>query len=239
MKGEVIVASRKRLLFALYLDLILFLALWGLINYLITDGELHLGAGVLAFGVVKFATRKLFGSPGMRMLGIGQDRVVEAQIYNRENWLTMFLGGLFVLEGTKELVYWTQLFVPEPFFGFMPSGSAQVLIHLSAGILFVSIGYLYLRLMRPAFWLAVLAMSGAIVSCVLSWSLWVQIVPELVVARRAVQAQTVRAGEVEFMQTIMPMGFVVLDVVILVAVLCTFRRVFSPSLLESAHSGHQ
>lgn len=229
MNADAIVASRKRILLALYLDLILFMVPWGWANYLLRDGELHFGVGVLVFAVIRFATRRLGASPGMHMLSVGRDRTVDPMILARENWLTMLLGALFVLQGAKQLVNWIYVDVPEPFFGFMPGQTAQVAIHLSAGILLVSIGYLYFKMVRQGFWLAALAVSGSLVSCVVSWSHWMQTVPEMAIARRALQGRVVSEQELEFMRAVMPIGFVVLYGVILVAVLVTSRRFFAPA----------
>lgn len=154
-------ASRKRMFLALYLDLILFLVVWGLVKFLV-GGDAHFGAGVIVFAVVRFATWKLSVSPGRYFLSIGRDRMVDADIYRRESWSTMLLGAVFVLEGTKPLVNWTRGVIPEPIFGSIPGDTAQVTIDMLSGALLVFIGFLYLKLRALGFWLAIFVVVASL-----------------------------------------------------------------------------
>jgi hypothetical protein len=225
MTNDTIAASRKRMFFALYLDLILFLVVWGLANFLI-GGDAHFGAGVIAFIVIRSVTWKLGVSPGQYFLSIGRDRLVDANLYSRENWLTMLLGALFVLEGTKLLVNWTRGVVPEPSFGLIPSDTARVAIDMISGILLVLVGFFYLKLRPLGFWLALLVVVASLVSTVISWSLLVAAVPNIVLARRAAQGRVPSDGEVQFMQAFLPSITVALLLCLLVAVVLTYSRFF-------------
>lgn len=223
--------------FAVYLDLILFLVVWGLANFLI-GGDAQFGVGVIVFAVIRGVTWKLGVSPGQYFLSIGRDRLVDAHIYSRENWLTMLLGAVFVLEGTKLLVNWTRGVVPEPFFGLIPGDTAQVAIDMVSGFLLVFVGFLYFKLRPVGFWLALLVIVASLVSTVISWSLLIEAVPNIVLARRAAQGRVPSDGEIHFMQAFLPSITVVLLLCLLVAVVLTYSRFF-PRRTGPATSGHE
>jgi hypothetical protein len=225
MTSTVIVTTRKRLIFAAYVDLLLFLVVWGIANFMV-GGNAHFFAGVLVFVVIRFLTSKLKAAPGLYFLSIGRDRLIDPSINGRENWLTMLLGALFVLEGSKLLVNWTQGVIPEPFFGFMPSDTAQVTIDMLIGILLVFVGLLYFKLRVLGFWLALLTAVGGLVSIAVSWSLWTEAVPKVVLAGRAAQGRVPSAAELQFMQSFLPSMNVALLLCVLVAVLATHPRFF-------------
>lgn len=67
-------------------------------------------------------------SVGNLFLGIDKDSgTVNPNIFERENWLTILLGVLLILEGTKQLVRWTQMVVSQPSFGFFPDDLTQII----------------------------------------------------------------------------------------------------------------
>ncbi len=224
MEGDVILASRKRRVLALYLDFILFMVLWAYLAYVVSSAGLPAWAGVAAFVLGKTATYRSCASPGMQMLSISKTGHVDALIYRRESGLTIVVGVVFVLEGTKALVRWTQLLVPEPFFGMLPNESVQIGADIATGILFVNIGYLFLKLERAGFWLAGLASLATLVSCAMSWSLWDETVAQMVPARRALQGLPVGEHEVEFIQAIMPEGIAAAALAVLASVLLSHPR---------------
>ena len=82
------------MLLAAYVDLLLFMVAWGLANYLV-GGDAHFGAGVLAFVVIRLLTWRLQTTPGRYFLTVSRDRLVDPNIYEHENWLTMLLGSVF------------------------------------------------------------------------------------------------------------------------------------------------
>lgn len=218
-------ASKKRRLLALYLDFILFMSVWGLADHFITrQFAMPLWAAVAAFTVIRATTHKRLRSPGDMMLSIGRDGSVDARVHGQESWLTMLLGTLFVLEGTKQLVRWTQIPVPEPFFGFMPDSGVQALIDLAAGMLFIAVGWLIFKLQRSGLVLGIASAAGTIVSCLLSWSLWDATIAKMVVARRQAQGLPVGRHEIETMQAIMPEGIVLLTAVLLLMMAYAYRR---------------
>jgi hypothetical protein len=223
MTSNPLVASRRRLLLAIYLDFLLFMVVWGLANFII-GGEAHFVVGIIAFVAIRFAASKLGVSPGQYFLSIGRDQLVDADVYDRENWLTMLLGAVCVLEGSKLLVNWTQGIVSEPFFGSMPGETAQVTIDMVSGVLLVVVGFLYFKLRALGFWLALAAVIASLASTAVSWSLWLEAIPKVVSARRAAQGRVPTEGELQFMQTFLLSGTMVLLLCVLVGVLLTYRR---------------
>lgn len=223
MTSDTIVASRKRLVLALYVDLILFLVIWGLANFTF-GGDAYLVAGVFVFAVVRLLAWKLKGSPGTYFLSIGPDRLVDPEIFRRENWLTMLLGAVFVLEGTKSLVNWTGGVVPAPIFGWIPDDTTTVAIDLMVGIFLVYVGFLYFKLRPLGFWLALVSILASLGSLALSWSLLRDAMPAIVAARRAAQGRITSESEVQFMQAYVPAFTAILLLCVLVAVLWSYRR---------------
>ena len=106
-------ASKKRRLLSLYIDFLLFMTLWGILSYyLAPDGNMPFWLPYIAFVVARTLLTKFYGSIGDSFLSIDRDSFcVDDDIYRRENWLSILLGLLFILEGTKQLVRWTQMFV--------------------------------------------------------------------------------------------------------------------------------
>ncbi len=53
---------------------------------------------------------------------------VNAHIYMRETWLSMFAGVLFILDGCKRTVRWTEMGLAEPVMGRQRRACSSVLI---------------------------------------------------------------------------------------------------------------
>ena len=145
-------------------------------------------------------------------------------IHNNENWLTILIGVLLILEGTKKLVRWTQFIVPLPFFGVLVDSTTQMILNVTGGILFVLAGYMILKLKQTGLFLGIGLTIGTIASSIISWSLWDQIIPQMVEARRNLQGISVREGEVEFMQSLFPEMFLIFGVIFLIAMLLSIKR---------------
>lgn len=237
--------SNKRWLLAIYLDLVLFSAAWGLIINFVAPGREFTLLRYLAFGLLE---AMLLGvvrwSPGEYLLSItvprrpsdpiapegGQSHearrraVVEPRVWSNESLLTAALGILYVTDGAKSLVRWTMWSPPPPFFGTQVGFSAGAAIAIAEGILDLLAGALVLRL-HP--WApAVVACRSALFvsSAALSWRLWDDYVLRYVNARRAYQGIPVRPGEVAFMQPLIPEGAIILAVLAVVIVFAYRRR---------------
>jgi len=230
MNTEIYHASKKRLLLSWYIDFLLFMTLWGLLSYFLSlDASVPFWAPYLMFLVIRAVSGNYIGSFGDLFLGIDKaSNAVNSSIFDRENWLTILLGVLFILEGTKQLVRWTQMFVPQPVFGFFPDDITQVLMHVVFGISSILAGYWFLKLDIKGLYLGVFVALIHIASGVLSLGLWDPVVEKMIVARRELQGLPVRDGEVEFMQLLFPEGIFVGAGLAIIAMLFTYKR-FKPN----------
>jgi len=219
-------ASRKRLLLSWYIDFLFFMTLWDLLTYLFRPDEVvPYWIPIVVFVVIRAVISKYIGTIGRNFMSIDKHTsIVSLNILRRENWLTIFLGVLFILEGTKHIVRWTQTLVSQPWFGFFPNEAAQIAIHIVYGLLSVLAGYWFLKLNIKGFILGVgLALLG-LISYLLSWKLWDPVVEQMVLKRKEVQGLPVRDGDVEMMQALMPEGIVLATMAMLVAMLVTYSR---------------
>ena len=235
MEVESIHASKKRILLSVYLDYLFFAVLWELLVYFTwPDRNLPFWAEFLTFGILEAVVYVRWGSFGMHILSIDRaTRQVDPLIYRHETWLTMLLGVLLFLEGTKQLVRWTQYVVAQPAFGFMLDLPTQVAVNVVTGAVSVCAGYLFLKLHRSGFWIALAVGIVAIISYVLSWPLWDQAVAQLATVRRQHQGLPVRQDEIEFMQAIVPEALIALMGLALVAVSFTYGRFRSAARMRS------
>jgi len=229
METEIIHASKKRLLLSWYIDFLFFMTLWELLSYFLRlDTSVPFWVPYLLFIVIRAISRKYIGSIGYLFLGIEKEtRTVDQKIFKRENWLTILLGILLILEGTKQLVRWTQIFVSQPVFGFFPDDLTQIIIHVVLGICSIVAGYWFLKLNLKGFYLAISVALINIISDALSWHLWDPVVEKMVIARREIQGLPVRDGEVEFMQLLFPEGMILAAVFAAIAMLFTYNRFYS------------
>jgi hypothetical protein len=231
-------ASRPRRLLAVYLDYLLFGALWALIlwaasRFVPEIGRLHpaIKAAVFVAGEV-LLLRFVRRSPGHALLGIrtavsraylesGQssllspELMLEPRLLYTERWWTILFGVLVILQGATGAVRWTMFTPPAPFFGVQTSYAGSALLYLSFGILEILLGAAALRFWRSLLPLAIVTYGLAILSAVLSWDLWPHWIAASVKARRAWQGSPVRPGEVELMQSIIPALTVAAPVVLL------------------------
>lgn len=218
-------ASKKRLLLSWFIDFLFFMTLWGLLSYFLSlDASLPFWFPYLVFIIIRAISGKYIGSIGYSFLGIDKEsKTVNPNIFKRETWLTILLGVLFILEGTKQLIRWTQIFVPQPVFGFFPDDLTQVIIHIILGIVSIFAGYWFLKLYIKGLYLGVSVALIHIVSDALSWKLWDPVVAKMVVARREIQGLPVRDGEIEFMQSLYPEGMLAAAGLAIIAMLFTYK----------------
>lgn len=226
MNTETYRASKKRLFLSWYIDFLFFMTLWGLLSYfLVMDAALPFWVPYLLFVVIRAISGKYIGSIGYMFLSINKEtKTITPSIFERENWLTILLGVLLILEGTKQLVRWTQMFVSQPIFGFFPDDVTQVLVHVLLGVSSILAGYWFLKLNIKGFYLAVSVAIVNIASNALSWNLWDPVVEKMVLARRELQGLPVRDGEIEFMQSLFPEGMLLAASLAVVAMLFTWKR---------------
>jgi hypothetical protein len=79
-------------------------------------------------------------------------------------------------------------------------------------------------LKQVGFWIGLCLAVSTLASVVMSWGQWDVIAREMVVRRREFQGLPIRAGEVEFMQSILPEMLIVLILLSIVAMVFARKR---------------
>ena len=226
MSEDGVPASIGRRILSWYIDYLFFAVAWALLTYvvgsLIDIGGLLLS--LIVFLILRGILGQFFVSPGSALLSIEPDGNVDRENRERESWLTLTLGVMILLSGTKELVRWTEIGQVWPFFGFVPDPVAHIVISLVLGLLSVLAGCLILKLQRAGQLLGIMLSLVYLASAILSWQLWDDVIARQVHARRAVQGLPVRAGEVEFIQSLFPEIVIGLCVVTILLLLVPTRR---------------
>ena len=223
--------SRKRQLLALYLDYLVFTAVyqpvaWVLRSMAPAENWLVVLAVFLGLRWVAWALKLVM--PGQWALGIhgGQVATVEPPILERERWWTVLAGTLLVLEGSKNVVRWTQGLPVEPLLGLAsPEWLATTAITILGG-LNIAAGLLVLRTRSAGAAFGIAVLGAEVVAAIIHREDFRQWAGEAVIARRALQGLPVREGEVEMMQsltaTVLPLVIAV-GVIWLLAVAVRFR----------------
>ena len=239
--NKLITASRNRILLATYIDFVLFSALLTLVLYVATGRtELATWQELIAFSLVEMALHLSCGSPGFYSLGITKAKattqnaegqpisqgtlLVDPLLYEHENWLTMLLGTLFIVEGGKELTRWMLGMPTLPVFGIATDITSFAIFSLVLGGMEIYIGYNFLQLKLVGLWFGLTGAVSIIVSVVLSWGQWDELAREMVIRRRSFQGLQVREGEVAFMQTILPEAVIILTLLIIIAMSFSRKR---------------
>jgi hypothetical protein len=200
--------SRKRQLLAIYIDYLVFTAVYQPVAWTIRSSA-PVDNWLVALAVFA-ALRSLVAwalkltTPGHWALGIhvGQVVLVEPSILERERWWTATAGALLVLEGSKNLVRWTQGLPVEPLLGLSsPQWLATTAITILGGLNIVA-GLLVLRTrsVGAAIGMGVLGIEA--VAAMVHRDDFRQWASQAVIARRTLQGLPVREGEVEMMQTL-------------------------------------
>lgn len=237
MDAEHLPASGKRLLLAVYLDLVLFNAAAGILWYYVAPGQEPPWLKYVAFCALEAVLLLVVKwTPGERLLSVRQAKLpsdpiepegartgrfqVDRRVWSRESFWTVLLGAFLITDGAKELVRWTMWTPPLPWFGTTVTPEWAV----APGLLGLLLGALVLRLHFAAP-LAVLAVNLLYTaSILLSWDLWPEFAKEAVTRRRAFQGLPVRAGEVEIMQATLLWGVLALLLAQAVIVVAYRRR---------------
>lgn len=200
--------SRKRQLLALYLDYLIFTAVyqpvaWALRSTVPVDNWLvTLAVFAVLRGAAAWALKLTM--PGQRALGIqaGQVAMVEPRILERERWWTATAGTLLVLEGSKNLVRWTQGLPVEPLLGLSsPQWMAITAITLLGGLNVVA-GLLVLRTRAVGAVIGMGVLGFEALAAMIHRADFREWASQAVVARRTLQGLPLREGEVEMMQTL-------------------------------------
>lgn len=198
--------SRTRQLLALYVDYLVFTAVyvpvrWLMIQSTPTDHWWVSVAIFLALRGVAAALRLV--SPGQWALGIHPRGARHLQfIRGRERWWTIAAGVLLVLEGSKNAVRWTQGLPVEPLLGGGTPQSTAVVAMTLLGALNILAGFLILRTHVAGAALGAGVLLAELFAAVLHREAFRRWAAEAVAARRALHGVPVRDGEIEFMQVV-------------------------------------
>jgi hypothetical protein len=199
--------SRKRHLLALYIDYLVFTAVyqpvaWALRSMAPVDNWVVALAVFLGLRGVAWALKLVM--PGQWALGIraGEVATVEPYILERERWWTATAGTLLVLEGSKNVVRWTQGLPVEPLLGLAsPEWMATTAITILGG-LNVAAGLLVLRARSAGAVIGIGVLGAEALAAMIYREDFRQWAGQAVVARRELQGLPVREGEVEMMQSL-------------------------------------
>ena len=241
LNAEYIQASRKRLVLAWYLDYILLSVLVGHISiHFFKILEVPFYAELISLLVFEALFLRLWVSPGMYMLGISKQRVtvslegtgtktdtrkmVPREIYESESFISMLAGTLLILEGSKNMIRWAMWTPPLPVLGFETDAVSNAFFSTAMGLAGIAAGYLFFKLRRTGFYIAILLYLYSLISIVLSWEKWDAIIETMVVLRREYQGIPVRSHEVEFMQSVMPESLVAGTLIMMLLFILSYRR---------------
>jgi len=218
-------ATAKRLLLAWYLDFLFYSVFVTLLSHSAdwTFGTTWV-AQLVGFGLIRSAVSHFIETPGMMLLGIHRDGTRDSTAFQQESWLTMLLGTVFILDGAKRAVRWTEYARSLPDFGVLPDETGQIILSLVWGAGLITAGCLILRMRASGLWLGMALAVVALISIVWSWPLWDQALAQEVSERRLAQGLPVRPGEVEFMQRVIPLSLVVAHALAIGALLAVQRR---------------
>ena len=230
MSQQLIPASRKRVLLALYLDYVVLSPVLALGLDLSTGQfEVPTWQELIVLSIYEAILYHVTDSPGFRLLSIrkaprsmvddsqvpiaGGTLLVDPNIYLHEHWQTILIGLLFVAEGAKQLVRWAMWTPPLPLFGIATNQTTFAAYSMVLGSLLILTGYMFLQVKRAAFWLGTTLAALMATSTVMAWNQWDGIARELLFRRRSFQGLPVLSGEVEFLQAILPEALVAFLVV--------------------------
>lgn len=238
---DMIIASKKRLFLAFYLDYILLSLVVGYFSiFVLNIKEVPIYINLVILLIFESIITQKFESPGMKLLSISKRRIsctdddgkicskkiniVDPEIYNNENWLTIIIGIFFILEGSKRCIRWAIWTPSSPFLGIQTDDLSFPLISIAMGVICISAGYFYFKLSKYGFWLAIGILLTDIFSIVLSWDQWDEICKQLIINRREYQGLPVTEESIHFMQSIIPEYTIGFSIVILILLLFSFKK---------------
>lgn len=221
--------SRKRRLLALYIDFLVFTAVYQPIEWMIHSTE-PAPNWVIALAI--FAVLRLIAwvlrlvLPGDWALGIQSQPAMVLDQDHRERWWTMAAGTLLVLEGSKNLVRWTEGLPAEPLLGVATTQWMATLAISALGALNVLAGLLILRTRWTGAAIGVGVLSAELLAAVVHREGFREWAAQAVVARRALQGIPVREGEIQMLQafitSVLPVAMAI-GVIWLLAVVLRFK----------------
>lgn len=201
--------STTRKLLALYVDYLFFSALcapaaWWLFRS--GHGELHWFVELGTFLMTRLLVYGHFDvTPGTWAVGYSERTgfgYVQPTIVAAETWWTMTGGALLMLEGSKNIVRWTQGLPPPPFFGAGAPEHVVITAIVAFGVLNMTAGLLILRANYRGAIVAIGVLCVQLIATLWNARAFRAWAAQAVTARRQLQNVPVRPGEVEQMQAV-------------------------------------
>jgi len=219
-------ATWKRVALAWYLDFLLYSTFATLVSYSVGWAfGMKLGVQLAGFALIRVAFARFAETPGMMLLGIRRDGTRDGLAYQHESWLTMLIGTLFVLDGAKRAVRWTEYARALPAFGMFPDETGQVILSLVWGSGLIAAGCLILRMRASGLLLGLALTAISLASVISSLLYWDEVVAFELIRRRDAQGLPVDWEQIAFMQQILP-PLLVAGHCVLLAVLASVGRRF-------------
>lgn len=224
--------SRKRQLLALYIDYLVFTAFYQPIAWAVHSGvaaENWLVSLAIFVGLRGVAWALKVVLPGQWALGIQTGPVAEVnpRVLERERWWTATAGTLLVLEGSKNLVRWTQGPPVEPLLGSATPQWIATMAITVFGALNILAGLLILRTQWVGAAIGIGVLGAEVLAAIVHREDFREWAAQAVIARRALQGIPVREGEIQMMQmltaTVLPVVTAV-GVIWLLATAMRFKR---------------
>lgn len=205
-------ATRARLLLSAYLDLVVLSVPWALIHYVAADRVTWMSMYswpimAILYLVAEVAFHKaIHWSPGDFLLSVRRtERVfgvplVDSEVKQRENWFTLVVATLLLLEGCKSLVRWSMWSPPQPFFGLELAVAPATALAIVAGSIECVLAYYLFRVNRVALFLGAAYFVATAISVYLSADLLPAWGAEYVQRRREYQGLVASPVEIERMR---------------------------------------
>jgi hypothetical protein len=208
-------ASRKRRWLAYYIDLMLFGAVWHLIDYGLrmlfpAYREMPLWGQILILTVLENIAPPKW-SPGVNLLSMrqeGEALVVDRAIWEHENWLTVLMAVALINDGAKAMFRWTLWTPPIPVFGAPTNEFTSGVLFLAFGLaeIYGANGIFKLRAWGAQMLLVVEGM--ALLSILQSWDLWDAWMELYVQRRHAFYGRAMRPEMIQAARLMVPEFFV-------------------------------
>jgi hypothetical protein len=146
-----------------------------------------------------------------RVLGLSMGRALldyaleEAEADSpRWLWPNLVVGTFLILDGLKMMVRWSQFDVAIPVFGMIETTVLKVVVLVAMGAISFSAGAMVLAFMPKARLAAAGAIALSTVSLFASWPVLGEAVARVQAARREAQGLPLREGEIDAMQSLLP-----------------------------------
>ena len=207
-------------LLALYIDFIVIGTFMALGNYFIGLALGYVaGVGLAWYGEIA-AAAGLTALARLLGLSLGQallDYALEEAEADSPRWLwpNLVVGTFLILDGLKMMVRWSQFDVAIPVFGMIETTPLKAVVLVAMGAVSFFAGAMVLAFVPKARLAAAGSIALSTVSLFASWPVLGEAIARVQAARREAQGLHLREGEIDAMQSLLPVislgGLVVCD----------------------------